>query len=120
MAAVFTFTPSVDFRQQNKLKTLAAQFGDGYSQRMQDGINNEKNDWTVPFINQDLVTASAIDDFLRTAGTGDPTKGGNTYFLWTPPGSAIQYKVTCEEWDIQYSSHISRTINAIFKRVYDL
>lgn len=55
-----------------------------------------------------------------TPAAGDATKAGVDYFLWTAPDESEEIKVTCEEWDIEYSSTISRTINAKFVRVYDL
>lgn len=121
MAAVFSYTPSTNFRKNNKARVLTAQFGDGYSQRMADGINIHNNEWQISFVNQSNATADAIELFLSTAGTlTDYTAAGNTYFLWTPPGEAVQYKVVCDTWDVEYTSHISKTINATFRRVYDL
>jgi phage-related protein len=122
MAAVFTWVPSVNFRKQNKARVLTAAFGDGYSQRSSDGINNINMEWQLSFINQPLAIADAIEIFLRTAGIGGNNSqyAGVQYFLWTPIGEVTQYKVVCDTYDIDYTSHISRTINASFRRVYDL
>lgn len=55
-----------------------------------------------------------------TAAVGDTSRAGVDYFYWTPPDSPEVLKVVCEEWDEEYSSSISRTINAKFTRVYDI
>lgn len=120
MPAVFNFTCSVGNRQATKPKNLVARFGDGYSHRVADGINNVVREWDVTFINQPLSVASAIVTFLETAGLGDTALYGNTYFLWTPPDEQTQYKVICEDFSVEYASAISRTITAKFIQVYDI
>ena len=55
-----------------------------------------------------------------TPAAGDRSRAGVDYFYWTPTDSLETIKVTCEEWDEEYSSTISRTINAKFVRVYDI
>ena len=55
-----------------------------------------------------------------TPAAGDRSRAGVDYFYWTPTDSTETIKVTCEEWDEEYSSTISRTINAKFVRVYDI
>lgn len=55
-----------------------------------------------------------------TPAPGDRSRAGVDYFLWTPTDSNETIKVTCEEWDEEYSSTISRTVNAKFVRVYDI
>lgn len=120
MAAVFTWVPSTNFRKQVKARNIVAQFGEGYAQRTAESINTQSNSWTLSFVNQPIDVAVAIETFLSTAGTGIATNAGNTYFLWTPPNSNVQYKVVCDNWDIEDTSHISRTINTTFNRVFDL
>lgn len=55
-----------------------------------------------------------------TTAPGSKTRAGVDYFLWTPPDAVETYKVVCGEWDEEYASSISRTINAKFVRVYDI
>lgn len=54
------------------------------------------------------------------AAAGDYSRAGIDYFYWTPPDSMDTIKITCDEWDEEYASSISRTINAKFMRVYDI
>lgn len=127
--------PTIGFRKTTKAKVLTAQFGDGYSQRIGYSLNTAPKEWTLSFVNQDLVTTAAIKDFLDKAGTtvysgsypdavivknGDTTMMGVEYFYWTPSGESTAYKVICPEYDEEYTSHISRTINCKFTQVFDL
>jgi phage-related protein len=127
--------PSIGFRKAAKAKVLTAQFGDGYSQRTAYGLNYMPMEWSVSYVNQSLETAEAIVDFISKAGTtvytgiypdativsaGDPTAMGVEYFYWTPPGETTAYKVICSEYDVEYTSHFSRTINCKFTQVFDL
>lgn len=127
--------PTIGFRKTAKAKVLEAKFGDGYSQRTGYGLNPVAKEWSLSFVNQDLVTTSAIKDFLDTAGTaiytgiypdvvltkaGDVTKMGVEYFYWIPPNETTVYKVVCSEYDEEYTSHISRTINCKFTQVFDI
>lgn len=113
-------TPSIGFASSNKIIVNTAKFGDGYSQRTVSGLNPNIVEYSVKFQHQPLTKAATIIGFLQTAGTGDPTKGGVEYFTWTPPGESTAIKVICSEWDVEYASTISRTINAKFVRVYDI
>lgn len=60
-----------------KLRTRSAQFGDGYQQVVQDGINNRTRSWPLKFVGGE-ARIRAIQDFIdRHAGAKS--------FLWTPP-----------------------------------
>lgn len=77
MAEVFTWAPQVDPKGKARLLNRGAQFGDGYSQAMGDGINAVAQEWDLEFKgNASLI--SAIRDFLKA-------HGGWRAFLWTPP-----------------------------------
>ena len=56
---------------------LSAQFGDGYSQRLANGINNESGSWPLSFVGDDDFIG-AIVAFIRAH------KGAQSFY-WTPP-----------------------------------
>jgi len=56
---------------------LTAQFGDGYSQAMPDGLNNKSGSWPLTFFGQ-TADMKPIMDFLDS-------HQGATSFFWTPP-----------------------------------
>jgi len=113
MAEIFNFTPSKGITKQSKPVVTTNKFGSGYSQRVSYGINNRDESWDLSFINVTVPQAKNITDFLEA-------EDGVSYFLFTPPGETTQYKVICQDWSVEYTSHISRTIKATFVRVYDL
>lgn len=110
--ADFTWTPSVGFTTETTPRVSSAKFGDGYQQRVLNGINTIEQIWNVQFQSQDLVTAAEIDSFLSS-------KQGATSFTWIPPGEYTEVKVICMKWSKTYDSSISRSISATFERVYE-
>lgn len=112
MASTFTWTPSKSFSNSNKARVITAQFGDGYSQRIGNGINRFAKTWTLQFTSIGVDTAAEITSFLE--GTE-----GVYPFNWTPPGEAKTYAVTCQEWNVRYDSHISRSIDLVFTQVFE-
>lgn len=108
----FTWIPDRGFNTETTPRVLTAKFGDGYSQRVADGINSLEQTWTLSFNSRSLTEVTAIESFLVT-------KGGITRFTWTPPDSSTEYRVICSRWNISYETNISRNISATFERVYD-
>lgn len=88
--------PEVGSSVEHTPRVLIAKFGDGYEQRVPDGINTELQKWTVKFI-VDVPTGQAIHNFLKSLG-------GSTSFTWTPPNET-EIRVVCRSW--------RRTIGAV-------
>jgi len=112
MADTFNFIPSRGFSNPIKPRVKIAQFGDGYSQRIADGINNITKEWNLVFGSRDLNEVDLILEFLET-------QKGVTAFLWTPPGEYTAQAVICQDWSRTYESHISATVQAKFVKVYE-
>lgn len=110
---IFSWVPSNSLTRTSKPRVITGQFGDGYSQRIRLGINCTDDSWKLAFINNSNITADEIITFLES-------KGGAEAFYFTPPYTSTQYKVVCQEWEVEYTSHISKTINCSFIRVYDV
>ena len=60
-------------------RTREIAFGDGYSQAVADGLNNEVHTWPLTF-EGDLAAVQPIIDFFRR-------HKGYKSFYWTPPGT---------------------------------
>lgn len=74
--------------RQRRYRTLTAQFGDGYSQEVPDGINNEVDEWRVVYENLTTSERNALLSVLSSVKASD-------YLTWTPPGgSAGRFKLT--------------------------
>jgi len=106
-----TFNYKVDSGAQKTTspKVRKAQFGDGYMQRVGDGINNINIAWDVSFT-ADAATIAAIVSFLTTAAGVDS-------FDWTSP-DGVAGKYVCESWSKPFPSKKVQTITAQFKLVY--
>lgn len=103
----FTFAPNwgMKLSREPKVKTLA--FGDGYEQRLKQGLNHNLRSYSLAF-SGDVAKMRQIDDFLTR-------HEGYKAFLWTPRHST-QGKFKCEKWEIdQTESHW--TISCEFKEV---
>jgi len=109
-----TFTYTVDFssakRTQPKISNI--QFGDGYAQRIAQGINNVSSNWSVSFVNRTLEEATEIENFFIA-------RGGTESFDWTPPREEIEIKVVCTSWERSFSNPVSDTIRATFEQVHE-
>jgi phage-related protein len=113
VAQIFTWIPSTGFTKESQPEVTTTKFGSGYSQRIRYGINTITSSWSLSFVNQSVPVANAIIAFLEL-------HGGAEYFLFQPPGESTYYKIICSTWNLEYTSHISRTVTATFTRVYDI
>ncbi|MEV8518675.1 phage tail protein [Dyella marensis] len=77
MPDIFTWRPINNPVGQVTLRVRRAQFGDGYSQEVQDGINNKVQSWPLQFVGS-RAEMQALSDFLDA-------HAGAIGFLWTPP-----------------------------------
>lgn len=108
--ATFTWTPDADATTTREPRIREAKFGDGYSQRAQDGLNADMARWSVRFSGRSQSEGEAIDEFLAE-------QGGVTAFDWTPPGGTTALKWVCRKWNRSYASYESQTVSAEFQQV---
>lgn len=104
----FTWTPSYGSSVKRKPSIHKAQFGDGYAQRTQNGINANPKSRNLVFSNLTAAVADAIEAFLEG-------KNGSTPFTFTFPGESEQM-VVCEQWDRMYNAYNQVTITATFEQ----
>jgi phage-related protein len=86
----FTYVPdtideSADFNVDK------IQFGDGYSQRVPNGINNGLRRWSVSFSDRSKTEADAIVAFFRA-------RNGATSFTVQPQGFDADVRVVCPSY----------------------
>ncbi|MDR3446011.1 phage tail protein [Dyella sp.] len=77
MTDTFTWKPETNPTGTSTLRVRTAQFGDGYSQEVPDGINNETQSWPLTFAGT-KDELQPIADFFRA-------HNGCIGFYWTPP-----------------------------------
>lgn len=73
----FTWTPTTGAAGDKTFNVRKAQFGDGYSQIVADGINNQSQSWPLTFTVK-KPEAEQIINFLDA-------HQGSKAFAWTPP-----------------------------------
>ena len=92
-------------------RTLRVEFGDGYNQRADDGINNSGEKWNVGWDGLVMTDANTLEAFLKSHGAES--------FDWTPPGESQQYFIVLS-WNATPIGDQGKRMTAIFERVYDL
>ncbi|MHC0506406.1 phage tail protein [Achromobacter aegrifaciens] len=74
---IFTWCPRRNPKGEVAFRGLSAQFGDGFAQVAEDGINSRSESWPLEFFGTE-AEIQPIKKFLDRHGTW-------TGFLWTPP-----------------------------------
>ena len=105
----FLWVPSYNSQLDDEPRVLPAKFGDGYEQRVGDGINNDLPQWSLRFDARTSAEATDIRNFLKT-------QGGVKVFDWTPPMGAAG-KFICRKWSLSASGPLSYDISAMFEQV---
>jgi phage-related protein len=109
--STFSTTPSYGAALKVAPRVRVAQFGDGYSQRVGDGLNNAPRSWSLTFGKRTEAEIDAIEAFL--AG-----EGGTTAFDWTPPRGAAG-KWVCKGWDRGLDGFNNERLSATFDEVFE-
>jgi len=108
--ADFDWPVSWGTKPSYKARTIKTQYGDGYAQRLGDGINNVITGWSVVINNCPNADAEAIIAFLAS-------KGGYQSFSWVPLYGSSEVRVICETWDRPTSGPAVSDITATFEKV---
>lgn len=101
------------FSRSVKQNVLVAKFGDGYEQRVGNGINTNIENFSISTQNRDA------DDIYQIAAFFDNTPGESFDFVITDNDGDTTIKVVCEEYNINYIHDIYHSLTAKFRRVYE-
>lgn len=85
---VGTLCVKVEASRTVSVRSLEAQFGDGYLSRRPDGINTVMETWSVSTPLMSVDDAQALETELIALGANS--------FAWTPP-----YETTAKQWILQ-------------------
>ena len=107
--STFTYPISYGASVDKTPKVKRAQFGDGYQQRVGDGINTTARSWSLSFIGS-KSDIDAVDLFLQN-------EGGVNAFNWTPPTGAAG-KWLCGEWSNSITDFDHYSLVATFYEVF--
>jgi len=114
------YRPDKSLKRSSKPKIHLATFGDGYEQRLADGINSVKETYSVSFATRPKADIDDIVAFFES-------KQGVTAFDFTIPdsngseagGTETTIKVVCDDFDISYDYGDFYSASAKFRRVYE-
>lgn len=90
---------------------LEATFGDGYVQSSAEGLNSQKENWSLTWENEDLTDVQTIEAFLDARLGYEP-------FYWTPPGEVTPKLWRCKKYSSKPSGPYAATLSATFERWY--
>ena len=112
-----TFAPDKGFTRKSVPTIYKVEFGDGYEQRIANGINNLKQEFSINFATRLKADIDDIADFLEL-------KGGVTPFDYTyadsnESGGEKTVKVVCDSWDQTWEYAEYYSLSCTFRRVYE-
>ena len=116
-AANTTIRPDKSFTNVFKPRVHLATFGDGYEQRLEDGINSVQQEFTVQFNKREKEEINDITAFLESLK-------GATSFNFTIPdtnssGDERTLRVVCDNFQQSYDYGDYYSCSAKFRRVYE-
>lgn len=115
--AILTFTPpvapSTGMSNRPKLNILKAEFGDGYTQRAANGINNVRKVYNLSWDALLPEQASYIMTFILELN-------GYLPFYYTLPDEVTPIKFTCENVTDEHISTGLHKVTATFEQTFDL
>ncbi|WP_036170342.1 phage tail protein [Massilia sp. 9096] len=109
MTQTFTWAPDAKPTGTTTFRVLKAQFGDGYAQTAQDGINNKSESWPVTFT-EDVSIVAGIKAFLDALG-------GAASFQWTPPNSVPGF-YKCDSYSMKQVDGAIWQLSATFNQSF--
>ena len=112
----FFWKPSYNSIVNSEPKVVKVQFGNGYQQRIPDGINSNLLNMELQFENKTEIEAVSILHFLAQ-------RKGYQSFIYNVPTtysksvSQINTRFICENWTQNYNSYNNYSIKTIFREV---
>jgi phage-related protein len=98
---------------ETNARSLEAMFGDGYAQRMPDGINTIVKNTTLFWRGLTIAQAATIDSFL--AG-----QTGTVPFIYQVPGDTIARQWICKKWTTPISDGVLLQMTADIAQDFSL
>tara|TARA_E500000178_G_C17036111_1_gene763445 strand:+ start:281 stop:658 length:378 start_codon:yes stop_codon:yes gene_type:complete len=109
--------PDRGFSQSNETVVFKTEFGDGYEQRVANGINNNKQKFEMAFVNRPKDEIDDIVDFF--AGKKGATAFDFTFANSNESGNEETVKVVIEKWTQTWKYDDFYDLKATARRVYE-
>ena len=108
--------PDKGLTRQSVPRVLRVQFGDGYEQRIAEGLNSLQETYNISYANRPKAEIDDIAAFMDD-------KKGVTKFNYVIPDTnnsgETTIKVVCDQYNLTYVNDSSYTFTATFRRVYE-
>lgn len=111
MATFSVSLPDIGASKQVVPRTRKLRFGDGYEQRVPDGLNSVTEKWTLNWTVRPRSEIDQIDTFLTD-------QGGVSWFYWTTPQGRLK-KFKCESWSPVFAQDRDCSLSAVFEEVFE-
>lgn len=117
-AAAFEAVADRGLSRQAQQRVLTAKFGDGYEQRVRDGINTKTENFNISFNNR------TSDEINLIAGYLDSKSALSFTLVITDAFSSgslttSSIKVVCDTYQIQYGHTDYHSLTTTLRRVYE-
>lgn len=112
----FWWKPSYDANIRNTPKIIINQFGNGYEQRANDGINNNLINFTLRFDNRNEQETVSILHFLAQRN-GKESFVYNLPTIYAKNPLNLNTRFTCMNWESIYVSYNNYQISCEFREV---
>jgi phage-related protein len=104
--------PDTTISNPHKPRVLNSEMGDGWIQRIEDGLNSDMPALTLTWTNLSVAEATYINDFFKT-------RKGVTKFEYQPPhiNYSAQKNFVCQDWSADLSSPNTYNVVATLQEV---
>ena len=110
--STFSWIPRYSVSKTVAPRVRKTDFGGGYEQRSGDGLNTQRQEWTLEFVS-DATTITNIENFLLETE-------GVTNFTWTPPRQTTPLKFIYVQYNRETLGVDTDLLSVDFKQVFDL
>jgi len=116
VSADTAITPDKGMARKGSSRVRTAKFGDGYEQRIVDGINNVEESYSVNFNNRAKAVIDDIVAFLES-------RKGASFNFTIPDSNAgsgeTTIKVVCKDYSLSYDNGVVCSCSTTLRRVYE-
>ena len=113
MATFPDIAPNYGATKQSQPRVRNVQFGDGFSQRLRYGLNQDAKVWDLTWEHISEADSDTIEAFLEA-------RGGAEDFDWSPPDETATYKWICQRWSKRMTYSGLNSLTATFQQVFEV
>ena len=113
MATFPDIAPSQSTTYEQQFKVIRNNFGDSYTQRSADGLNNKPRSLNMSWELKPVADIEAIKAFLDA-------RAGVEVFEYTPVGESVELKWTAGKYNETPNNKLYSTITTVFTQEFDL